>query len=184
MLYIVLSYFLGTILTAVLVAKLKGVRLHEQNGGNLGARNAGRVIGKAAFVIVAVGDGLKGLIVVLLGRSMDYSEWLIALAVIAVVLGHLYPFWNRGKGGKGVATVIGAMVTFSPVLFVLFLAGFFISLVITKSATLSMVGGFIVYGIVSSFYLEAGIIVSIALLFVIWKQRNSITERVRPNVLE
>lgn len=184
MLYIVLSYFLGTILTAVVVAKLKGVKLHEQNSGNLGARNAGRAIGKSAFVIVAVGDGLKGLIVVLAGRSVDYSEWLIALAVIAVVLGHLYPFWNRGKGGKGVATVIGAMVVFSPVLFLLFLAGFLVSLLITKSATLSMVGGFFVYGIVSSFYLEAGLIVSMALLLVIWKQRHSIMERVKPNVLE
>ena len=184
MLYIVLSYFLGTILTAALVAKVKGVNLHEQNGGNLGARNAGRTIGKSAFVIVAIGDGLKGLIVVLAGRLLELSEPIIGIAVIVVVLGHLYPFWNRGKGGKGVATVIGAMLTFSPLLFLLFLAGFLVSLLITKSATLSMVGGFLVYGTVISFYLEAGFIVSMALLLVIWKQRISIMERVKPNVLE
>lgn len=181
---IIISYLLGTILTAAVVAKLKGVKLHEQNSGNLGARNAGRTLGKAAFIIVAIGDGLKGLVVVLIGRSLDYSEWMIALAVIAVVLGHLYPFWNRGKGGKGVATVIGAMIAFSPLIFGTFLVGFLLCLLITKSATLSMVGGFILYGIVLSIYIEAGWIVTIALVLVIWKQRHSIVKRVKPNVLE
>ena len=181
---IIISYLLGTILTAAVIAKLKGVKLHEQNSGNLGARNAGRTLGKAAFLIVAIGDGLKGLVVVVVGRSLDYSEWMIALAVIAVVLGHLYPFWNRGKGGKGVATIIGAMVAFSPLLFGAFLVGFLLCVLITKSATLSMVGGFIVYGIVLSIYMEAGWIVTIALVLVIWKQRHSIVERVKPNVLE
>lgn len=181
---IIISYLLGTILTAAVVAKLKGVKLHEQNSGNLGARNAGRTLGKVAFLIVAIGDGLKGLVVVVVGRSLDYSEWMIALAVIAVVLGHLYPFWNRGKGGKGVATIIGAMVAFSPLIFGAFLVGFLLCVLITKSATLSMVGGFIVYGIVLSIYIEAGWILTIALVLVIWKQRHSIVERVKPNVLE
>ncbi|MGN7476974.1 glycerol-3-phosphate acyltransferase [Solibacillus silvestris] len=184
MLFILASYLLGTILTAALVAKVKGVKLHEKNSGNLGARNAGRTLGKSAFVIVAIGDGLKGLVVVLSGRLIDLPEPTIGIAVIAVVLGHLYPFWNKGKGGKGVATVIGAMLAFSPVVFLMFLAGFLISMLIMKSATLGMVGGFVVYGIAITAYLEAGIIVFIALVLVIWKQRHSIKERVMPNVLE
>lgn len=184
MLFIIASYLLGTILIAAVVAKVKGVKLHEQNSGNLGARNAGRTLGKSAFVIVAIGDGLKGVAVVVAGRVLELPELTIAVAIIAVVLGHLYPFWNSGKGGKGVATVIGAMLAFSPLIFLSFLAGFLICLGITKSATLSMCGGFIVYGIVTGIYIEVGFIVSIALLFVIWKQRHSIIERVKPNVLE
>lgn len=184
MIYILLSYLFGTILFAVVIGKVKGIDLQNKNSGNLGARNAGRTLGKWAFILVAVGDGLKGLIVVIAGRMLELSELTIALAVIAVVLGHLYPFWNRGKGGKGVATVIGAMVAFSPVLISVFLAGFLLSLLVTKSSTLSMTVGFIVYGLVVSVYIEAGFIVTIALVLVIWKQRHSIVERMKLNVLE
>ncbi|MEK4384616.1 glycerol-3-phosphate acyltransferase [Solibacillus sp. FSL W7-1464] len=184
MFYLLLSYLFGTILFAVVIGKIKGIDLQYANSGNLGARNAGRTLGKWAFILVAVGDGLKGLIVVVAGRMLELPEQMIALAVIAVVLGHLYPFWNHGKGGKGVATVIGAMVAFSPLLLLVFLAGFLLSLLITKSATLSMTGGFIMYGLVASVYMDAGFIVTIALILVIWKQRHSIVERVKPNVLE
>lgn len=184
MFYLLLSYLFGTILFAVVIGKIKGIDLQQANSGNLGARNAGRTLGKWAFILVAVGDGLKGLIVVIAGRMLELPELTIALAIIAVVLGHLYPFWNRGKGGKGVATVIGAMVAFSPLLLLVFLTGFLLSLLITKSATLSMTGGFIVYGLFASIYTDAGLIVTIALVLVIWKQRLSIVERVKPNVLE
>ncbi|MEG0385413.1 MAG: glycerol-3-phosphate acyltransferase [Solibacillus sp.] len=183
-LYVVASYFLGSVLTAAIVAKLKGVNLQNENSGNLGARNAGRTLGKSAFVIVAIGDGLKGLFVVLIGRMLELPELAIALAVIAVVLGHLYPFWNKGQGGKGVATIIGAMVIFSPIHFLGFILGFIISMLITKSATLSMMNGFILYGILISSHFEAGWVVSLALLLVLWKQRKSILERVKPDVLE
>lgn len=184
MLFIFISYLFGSILTATIVAKLKGVNLQNENSGNLGARNAGRTLGKAAFVIVALGDGLKGFVVVLIGRMLELPELTIAFAVIAVVLGHLYPFWNKGKGGKGVATVIGAMIAFSPIYFIVFLVGFLVSMLITRSTTLGMVIGFIVYGVAISLKLEAGIIMSLALLLVVFKQRQSILERVKPNVLE
>lgn len=185
LLYILLSYLLGTLLFAVIVGKVKGIDLQTANSGNLGARNAGRTLGKSAFVIVAVGDGLKGLVVVLAGRLLDFSDITIAFAVIAVVLGHLYPFWNKGKGGKGVATIIGAMLLFAPLNFLLFLLGFGLGMIIIKSATLSMVMGFIAYGMALILQLPtAGSLFAIALVLVIWKQRKSIIERVKPHVLE
>lgn len=183
-LFISLSYFLGTVLMAAIVAKVKGINLQNKNSGNLGARNAGRMLGKSAFAIVAISDGLKGLLVVGIGRMLGVPEVAITLAVIAVILGHLYPFWNNGKGGKGVATMIGAMIAFSPVHALLFLIGFLISMLITRSATLSMVMGFVLYGAAIFYHFEAGPIMSIALLLVIWKQRKNILERVKPNVLE
>ena len=183
-LYIFLSYLLGSILFAAIVGKVKGVDLQKANSGNLGARNAGRTLGKWAFVIVAVGDGLKGLVVVLAGRMLEIPEHTIVLAVIAMILGHLYPFWNKGKGGKGVATLIAAMLVFSPMYFLVFLASFLVSVLVTKSATISMLVGFIIYGIVISIQLQVGMLMSLALLLVLWKQRKSIMERVKPNVLE
>lgn len=183
-LYVLVSYLLGNILMAAIVGKAKGVNLQHVNSGNLGARNAGRTLGKLAFVIVAVGDALKGALVVLAGRLLEFPELIIAFAVIAVVLGHLYPFWNKGKGGKGVATVVGAMLFFSPLYTIGLAAGFIGGMLLTKSATLSMIVGFALYGVLVSWKLEGGIILCIALLLVIWKQRKSIIERVKPNVLE
>ena len=184
MLYILVSYLVGSLLFAFLIGKLKNVNLQNENSGNLGARNAGRTIGKWAFVAVAVGDGLKGFLVVVIGRLLQFSEPIIALAVIAAILGHLYPFWNKGHGGKGVATVVGAMIAFSPVYFIVFLISFLLSMLLTKSATLSMVIGFVIYGITLGIVMPAGGIFSIALALVVWKQRKSIMERVKPNVLE
>lgn len=183
-LYILLSYLLGTVLMAAIVGKFKGVNLQNENSGNLGARNAGRTLGKSAFVMVAVGDALKGALVVVTGRMLELPELIIALAVIAVTIGHLYPFWNKGKGGKGVATIVGAMLLFSPFYTIWLIVGFLGGMLFTKSATLSMVVGFALYGVLVSWKLEGGIILCIALLLVIWKQRNSIIERVKPNVLE
>lgn len=182
--YIFLSYLIGTVLFAGVIGKMKGVDLQQQNSGNLGARNAGRTLGKWAFVVVAVGDALKGLLVVIIGRVLEFSEPTITLAVIAVTLGHLYPFWNKWRGGKGVATIVGAMLAFSPLYILVLLASFLVSMLATKSATLSMVISFVLYGVVISIVMPAGIILSIALIFVLWKQRKSIMERVRPHVLE
>lgn len=184
MLYIIISYLLGTVLFAGVIGKLKGVDLQHENSGNLGARNAGRTLGKWAFIIVAVGDALKGLLVVIIGRALEFPEPVIALAVIAVTLGHLYPFWNKGRGGKGVATIVGALLAFSPLYILVLLASFLVSMLVTKSATLSMVSSFVVYGVVMAIAVPAGIILCVALILVLWKQRNSIMERVRPHVLE
>ena len=115
---------------------------------------------------------------------LESPEPTIALAGIAVVLGHLYPFWNKGKGGKGVATVVGVMLIFSPFYTIYLIVGFLGGMLLTRSATLSMVVGFVLYGMLVSWNLEGGIVLCIALLLVIWKQRKSIIERVMPNVLE
>lgn len=79
--YWCMSYLLGTFLTAYVLGRLKGVALEHEGSGNLGARNAGRVLGGWAFFVTTLGDGLKGAIVVMLGH---YYE--LPLAVIATGL--------------------------------------------------------------------------------------------------
>ena len=178
--YLLISYLLGTFMTAWFVGKWYGVALQTMNGGNLGARNAGRTLGKWAFIITAISDGLKGVAVVVGGRLLDFPKQTIALAVLAVVLGHLYPFWLKGRGGKGVATVIGAMLAFSPISIVAFLAALAFAFLLLKSMTLSMIVGFIAYGVAIIWLNLAGApIVLVALALVIWKHRENIMERVR-----
>ncbi|MER2192280.1 MAG: glycerol-3-phosphate acyltransferase [Solibacillus sp.] len=171
---------MGTFMTAWFIGKLRGQDLRELHSGNLGARNAGRTFGKGAFVITAAGDVLKGVAVVLFGRYLGISETLVAAAILAVVCGHLYPFWLRWRGGKGVATVLGAMLMFSWQASIICALSFLFAFLIKRSATLSLVAGFIAYSIaIISWQVEGFTYITFAILLVIWKHRENISKRVK-----
>ena len=167
-------------MTAYFVGKWNGINLQQANSHNLGARNAGRTLGKFAFFITVVGDGGKGIVVVLLGRYLEFSEFAVTAGILFVVLGHLYPFWLKFKGGKGIATGIGALLAFSPVLLVALIAGFIMSLPFTKSLTISMVIGFFTY---SLYIVGTGrwslLLLIVMLLLLTWKHRENLMERVK-----
>lgn len=110
-LLIVLAYLLGSISAAIITCKLMGLPDPRTVGSNNpGATNVLRHGGKKAAAITLLGDGLKGLIPVLVGQAfgLDYT-WLILIG-IAAFLGHLYPVFYGFKGGKGVATAIGVFL--------------------------------------------------------------------------
>lgn len=180
MVYILVSYLIGTWMSAWFVGRYYGKDLRQAHSGNLGARNAGRTLGKWAFVLTAAGDVLKGSAVILLGRYMNIEEWLIAAGLLAVVCGHLYPFWLNGKGGKGVATVLGAMLIFSWQASIVFIVGFLAVLAVRRSATLSLMAAFVLYsGALFYWQVEGTFLVSCAIALVIWRHRMNILERVR-----
>lgn len=179
MIYIVASYFLGTFMTAWFIGKVYGINLQNEHSGNLGARNAGRVIGKKAFIFTALGDVLKGVVVVAIGRYFGMSELMIGWALFAVVCGHLYPFWLKGKGGKAVATVLGGLLIFSWQASLVFIASLLLFLLVKRSVTLGFIVGLIAYS-TALVYLQVDgfwpVLAAIAL--VIWKHRSNIVERV------
>ena len=178
--YFAVSYIIGTFMTAYFVGKWNGINLQQVNSQNLGARNAGRELGKLAFVVTVIGDGGKGIVVVLLGRYLDFSEFTLTVGILFVVLGHLYPFWLKFKGGKGIATGIGALLAFSPLLLVALIAGFIGSLPFTKSLTISMVVGFFTYSlyIVATGKFELLLLV-VMLMLLTFKHRENLKERVK-----
>lgn len=143
--YLICSYFFGTILTAWWVGKLYKTDLRNHRSGNLGARNAGAVIGKIAFLLTLMGDALKGVVVILVGRYLDYPEWIVAVGGLLVICGHIFPFWLKGKGGKGIATFVGIGLTFNLFFALVFTIGFLVVLPFLRSATLSMLFGFLAY---------------------------------------
>ena len=107
------AYFLGTFPSAAMVARTKGIDIHEVGSGNPGASNIARTMGTKWGVFVFFLDGLKGAIptAVALQWSDRPSPAAYAMAA-AAVLGHMYPVTRRFKGGKGVATML------QPLLFV------------------------------------------------------------------
>ena len=143
------AYLLGSIPSAVWIGKaFYGVDVRQHGSGNAGTTNVMRVLGKKAALPVFIIDGLKGYLAVALaawsGLEAGSPEWLylkMALCIVAVV-GHMFPIFAGFKGGKGVATLVGAMFAFSVGGILLCLATFAIIVAYTKYVSVgSMVGG-------------------------------------------
>ncbi|MGA8118643.1 glycerol-3-phosphate 1-O-acyltransferase PlsY [Rouxiella badensis] len=107
---IIFAYLCGSISSAILVCRL--ARLPDprtQGSGNPGATNVLRVGGKAAAATVLVFDILKGMLPVWLAYKLNVTPMYLGLTAIAACVGHIYPVFFRFKGGKGVATALGAI---------------------------------------------------------------------------
>ena len=116
---ILAAYLVGSVSFAVVVSRMLGLADPRTYGSkNPGATNVLRSGSRAAAVLTLVGDALKGWLAVWLvqrfGPSVGIGEWGVALAGIAVFLGHLYPVFFGFKGGKGVATAAGVVVALNP----------------------------------------------------------------------
>jgi len=110
---IVAAYLVGTFPTALWLGRRAGVDPTKAGSGNPGASNVYRLSGKRIGVLVGVIDALKGVIpvaiaLVLAGRGEAHAVW------IAAVAGHVWPFYRRFRGGKGVATAGGGGLVLSP----------------------------------------------------------------------
>jgi glycerol-3-phosphate acyltransferase PlsY len=112
---VILAYGFGTVSFGLILARLKGgVDLRGQGSGNIGATNVARAMGKPAGLIALVGDCAKGLVAVLLAQAWGSSIWIVAAVATAAVLGHLFPWYARFRGGKGVATALGVFMPTLP----------------------------------------------------------------------
>ncbi|MEH7352677.1 glycerol-3-phosphate acyltransferase [Neobacillus drentensis] len=143
-LYVVFSYLFGNIMFGYLVTKAlfhKDIRLH--GSGNVGARNAGRLYGKIAFIAIFFGDALKGVSVILIGRYLHFPEYVQLIGLGIAILGHIKPVTLKFKGGKGISTFIGGMICFEPLLIPVILLAFFGLYPFTKSFTFSGLGAFL-----------------------------------------
>ena len=105
------GYLLGSVSTAIITCKVMGLSDPRTVGSNNpGATNVLRAGGKKAAIITLLGDMLKGLIPVLIAVLLDMQNEIIAATAVAAFLGHLYPIYYGFKGGKGVATILGALL--------------------------------------------------------------------------
>ncbi len=104
----VLSYVLGSSSMTYYLGKLNHVDVQRQGTGNLGASNATVLMGWGAGVLVAVHDVGKGFLAVFLAQVLfPEAEAIGAAAGVACVLGHMFPFYLKFKGGKGLASFMG-----------------------------------------------------------------------------
>lgn len=126
LLWVLGGYLCGSVPFGLLIGLSRGTDIRRSGSGNVGATNVGRVLGRPWGVLTFVLDLIKGLAPVLgYGVAMshvgvwslpsdDSGRWMGVAA--ATIVGHIYPVWLRFKGGKGVATGLGAMLGVWPVL--------------------------------------------------------------------
>lgn len=117
---VIVGYLIGSIPFGYLIVRGKGGGdVRETGSGGTGATNVSRRAGKAAGVFTLVLDALKGSIAVLVAMFIvgptANSEWWIAVAAIATMVGHIFPVWLGFRGGKGVATGVGVFLVLAPV---------------------------------------------------------------------
>ena len=125
------AYALGCFATGYYLIRARtGLDLRELESGSIGARNAGRVLGRSAYSLTALGDTTKGAMAVWFAAEFSNHNLLImALAVVAVVAGHIWPLQLQFRGGKGIATSFAALLMYdyrvALTVLVVFLAGYF-----------------------------------------------------------
>ena len=109
----VAAFLVGSINPATMIARLLGKDLASSGSGNPGATNAGRVLGRKWGVVVGVLDVLKGLVPTVVAGHCFGAHAAYAVG-IAAVLGHIWSPFLKGRGGKGVATTLGAILGVHP----------------------------------------------------------------------
>ena len=130
LLIIVMGYVIGSFPTAYVIARLKGVDIFAVGSGNMGANNVARSLGLQYGLLVWAGDGLKGVLAVLLARWLvpDHQAAASVIAAVTVVAGHNWSFLatlitGSLRGGKGAATFSGTFILLAPTLVVALVLG-------------------------------------------------------------
>jgi glycerol-3-phosphate acyltransferase PlsY len=121
------AYALGCFTTGYYLVRWRtGQDIRELGSGSVGARNVGRLLGRQGFLATMLADFGKGALAVWAARHFTANDRLLALAMVGVVAGHLWPVQLRFRGGKGMATSVGALLLYDyrlVVAFVLFFGG-------------------------------------------------------------
>lgn len=154
---LITAYILGSIPFSLIIARLsKGIDVRSSGSGNVGATNVLRTVGKKEAAIALTGDILKGTLSVWMAIIFLQDFW-VGVTAILVVLGHVFPVFSGFKGGKGVATSLGALIVIVPSAVIIAVFTWILVLVISRLASL------------------ASIIASLAMPFICWSLKTPVS---------
>ena len=134
--YAIIAYLIGNVMGGKLLEKIYKEEFTNKGSGNVGARNAGRVLGPRSFLFVLAVDFFKGFFVVILLKILNVDLKIIYICIVLVLLGHIKPIIFKFKGGKGVATFFGCLSALSLNLFLVMILCILVIAIIVKSATI------------------------------------------------
>lgn len=185
LLVLVISYFIGTISGSYIIGKLfldKDIR--KYGSGNAGTTNAIRVLGKKAGVITFLIDFLKGFAVTfIIGRF--FEENLIPMGILGAIIGHDFPFYMNFRGGKGVATTLGALALYNfpltLICYIVWLLGTVITKMVSVGSILFFISIIIVYTFMSELNTYNVVLVNIIALIGIIRHKDNIKRIIAGN---
>lgn len=171
---LVLGYGLGCINNAALFSKIKRKNLRKEGTGNIGATNAVMVLGRTLGVMVMLLDILKGAIAYKLAETIFKDKIFGLYAGLGAMLGHIFPFYMKFRGGKGLAAFGGAVLAHNPLMFGILLASVFVLLFIANHSFIVPFAGTVIFAIMATFnaesnMLEVGIVTALMAAVVIYK---------------
>jgi len=174
---VLLGYFLGCSNMAFYLAKIRKADLTANGTGNLGASNATVLLGWKAGILVGIHDiGKAALAVILATMLFPETEHIGAAAGVASVLGHIFPFWLRFRGGKGFASYLGMTLALNWKLALCVIAAVVIVTLVTDyivCGTLTTIITVPIYmGIAAHSFLLAGILL-IGTAVILYKHREN-----------
>lgn len=136
---VVCGYLLGSTSFSIIVTKLvKGVDIRDFGSGNAGMTNVLRTCGKKCAALVLIGDVAKGVIATFIGLSLGSISYAV-IGGLAAMLGHSYPLFFGFRGGKGVATGLGIILTLVPDITLIAFGIFVITVFFTRYVSLGSI---------------------------------------------
>ena len=157
------AYLLGCLATGYYLVRVRtGRDIREIESGSTGARNVGRVLGKSGFALTVLGDLVKGALAVWSAQEWTHNHHLAALAMLAVVAGHIWPAPLHFRGGKGAATSLGALLVFDYRMALTFAALFLAGFVLARKSVLPGMFAFACLPLVALWFHHDGLTVTLA----------------------
>jgi len=175
------AYALGCFATGYYLVRVRtGRDLRDIESGSVGARNVGRVLGKSGYLLTVSGDMAKGALAVAFAAEFtNHNQLIMALAVLAVVVGHVWPAQLHFRGGKGVATSFGALLMFDYRVALTILAVFLLGRVITRKSLFPAMFAYICLPLADGWFHRAGLTATLmtgVAAIILFAHRRNLTE--------
>ena len=181
---VLFGYLLGSISTGVVLSKLFAkTDIRTQGSGNAGPTNMLRILGRKMALLTFVGDMLKGIIAVFIGKTLVGGDLGGVLGVVGAVLGHYYPLYFGFKGGKGIATSFGSLLFVFPIQALIAFTVFLILVAVTHYVSVGSVAAAITLPLLvvltTPYNLAVYVLVCGIGISVIWRHRANIVRLIQ-----
>ena len=157
----IIAYAIGSINFSVIISrKMAGFDVREKGSGNAGTTNILRTVGKRAAIVTLICDILKGVVAILIAwivgkiaKNAD-AALLVQIAGLLVVIGHAFPIFFEFRGGKGVATSLGVLLTMNWKIGLICLIFAVVIIAVTRMVSMGSIGAAVLFPILTLFIKE------------------------------
>lgn len=132
------GYLAGSIPAGIVFSRLfRGIDVRQSGSGNIGSANVFRVAGPGPGALTLLFDAAKGFLPVIIAQQLGLPLWAQLLSGGAAIIGHNWSIILRGRGGKGIATSLGVLLAFAPLVTLIALAVWIVVIVVSRYASLA-----------------------------------------------